>query len=189
MLGDVETGKKLHRFNGTKLKKYKKEKTVNADGHTGHVLAVAVSSDGNYLVSGGMDRTVRLWDLRSYTLIEKLKGHRGAVTVLFQNLNANLQGLRFKQNSNSFYSASEDRTIRVWDAGSRGFIDSLYGHQAEVLALDTLAKDRAVSVGKDKSVRYWKIPEETQLLFEPPKAKSLLEPVHLAHPRTYLLIE
>lgn len=34
-------------------------------GHTNDVLAVAVSPDNRYLVSGSSDQTVRLWDLRS----------------------------------------------------------------------------------------------------------------------------
>ena len=37
------------------------------DGHTGSVHAVAVTADGQRVVSGGDDRTVRVWDLASGT--------------------------------------------------------------------------------------------------------------------------
>ena len=50
---DVETGKRLHRFKG------RRDKSLNpatCGFHTQQVLALAVSSDGRYLASGGADR-------------------------------------------------------------------------------------------------------------------------------------
>lgn len=47
-----------------------------------------------------------------------------------------------------------------------GYVETLFGHQAPVLSLDALRGETAVSSGgRDKTVRYWKIPEETQLVF------------------------
>lgn len=47
-----------------------------------------------------------------------------------------------------------------------GYVETLFGHQAPVLSIDALRGETAVSAGgRDKSVRYWKVPEETQLVF------------------------
>jgi ribosomal RNA-processing protein 9 len=47
-----------------------------------------------------------------------------------------------------------------------GYIETLFGHQAPVLSLDALLKETAVSVGgRDKTVRFWKVSEESQLVF------------------------
>ena len=46
-----------------------------------------------------------------------------------------------------------------------GYVETLFGHQAPVLSVDSLMRETAISVGgRDKSVRFWKIPEETQLV-------------------------
>lgn len=57
------------------------EKLNIEDHHTAHVLAVAVSDDGNYLVSGGRDKKILVWDIRSQTIINTLKSHKDAVSV------------------------------------------------------------------------------------------------------------
>lgn len=47
-----------------------------------------------------------------------------------------------------------------------GYVETLFGHQDSILALDSLRGDSCVSVGgRDKTARYWKIVEETQLVF------------------------
>ena len=41
-----------------------------------------------------------------------------------------------------------------------------FGHEDEITGIDSLVRDRAVtSGGRDRSVRLWKIPEESQLVF------------------------
>jgi len=47
-----------------------------------------------------------------------------------------------------------------------GYVETLFGHQDTVLGLDALRAETAVSVGgRDKTVRFWKIVEETQMVF------------------------
>ena len=45
------------------------EKSATLTGHTGWVKAVAFSPDGNALLSGGEDETLRIWDVTSYRSI------------------------------------------------------------------------------------------------------------------------
>lgn len=41
-----------------------------------------------------------------------------------------------------------------------------FGHQDGITGIDSLARDRAVtSGGRDNSIRVWKVPEESQLVF------------------------
>lgn len=47
-----------------------------------------------------------------------------------------------------------------------GYVETLFGHQDSVLAVDALRAETAASVGgRDKTARFWKIVDETQLVF------------------------
>ncbi|MCP4696951.1 MAG: TIR domain-containing protein [Gammaproteobacteria bacterium] len=114
-------------------------------GHTGWVNSVAVSPDGQWLVSGSKDKTVKLWDLASGECRAALQGHDDKVNAVA----ITLDGQRV-------LSASNDKTIRVWDAHSGKELAVWRGHEAPVLAV-TVSPDgqRALSGCSDDSLKLW----------------------------------
>jgi WD40 repeat protein len=50
-------------------------------GHEAPILAIALSADGNYLVSGSADHTVKVWHLATGQAVT-LRGHAGPVTAV-----------------------------------------------------------------------------------------------------------
>jgi len=47
-----------------------------------------------------------------------------------------------------------------------GYTETLFGHQDPILSLSSLSSENCVSVGgRDKTARYWKIAQESQLVF------------------------
>lgn len=47
-----------------------------------------------------------------------------------------------------------------------GYVETLFGHQDRISAVESLRGDTAVTCGsRDKTVRFWKVGDETQLVF------------------------
>lgn len=53
------------------------------NGHQGEILCLAASEDGKYLVSGGRDRIVGVWNVEDDEAkwISGMRGHKDAITV------------------------------------------------------------------------------------------------------------
>ncbi|KAI8080165.1 WD40-repeat-containing domain protein [Gilbertella persicaria] len=146
---DAKTFQKLHTFLGGR------KGVKNFDGHTDHILCLAISHDGQYLASGGKDKVINLWSVKENKHIAKFTQHRDTVS-----------GLTFRKGQNQLYSASHDRTIKVWNIDERAYIETLFGHQDQITDIDTLVRERCVSTGgRDKTARVWKIVEESQLVY------------------------
>ncbi|KAF5027844.1 hypothetical protein F66182_32 [Fusarium sp. NRRL 66182] len=132
-----------------------KSKDKNYQRHTDHILAVAASPDGKYVATGGADRKLIIYDAPTLKPIKVFTHHRDAVT-----------GLVFRRGTNQLYSCSKDRTVKVWSLDEMAYVETLFGHQDEILDVDALAQERCVSVGaRDRTARLWKVAEETQLVF------------------------
>lgn len=55
---------------------------TSGSGHDGDVFSLAVAPDGQRLVSGGMDGTIRLWDIRRHNLIHLCLAHNDWVRAV-----------------------------------------------------------------------------------------------------------
>jgi mono/diheme cytochrome c family protein len=114
-------------------------------GHTGGVLCLAISSDGQLAVSGGEDRTVRLWDLADGRELCCFEGHRDIVTAG-----------AIAPDGRVVASAGKDRTVRLWDAAAGTELRRLAGHTDTVSAVAfTPDGKQLLSAGHDGTLRLW----------------------------------
>ena len=68
------------------------------------ITSVAISLDGNLLAAGSLDHIVRIWDMQSGKLLDKLKGHKDSV-----------YSVAFIPGEKQMVTGSLDKTLKVWD--------------------------------------------------------------------------
>ena len=74
----------------------------------------------------------------------------------------------FQPGTSQLFSGSFDRTMKLWDVEDRSHINNLFGHQSEVLTIDCLGKlddERLLTVGRDRTLRMWKVYLNIFILF------------------------
>ncbi|KAI9695760.1 MAG: pre-rRNA processing protein [Bogoriella megaspora] len=143
--------------------------------HTGKILCVVASPSGRYLATGGTDKLIVIWDVSSPTSLHPIKSfsdHRSSVLSLSFRVSLNPSQSSSKPrgaitgSANQLFSAAADRTIKLFDLDALAYVETLFGHQDEVVDVAGCAGEMCVSVGsRDRTARWWKVVEESQLVF------------------------
>lgn len=136
-----------------------KKKLFPTEKHGPQIHCIAVSTDSKFVAFGGKDTLVHVYDLKADSLVHSFKGHRSQISCL-----------AFRRNTHQLFSGSNDRTIKIWNLDEMCYVETLFGHQSEVQGITSLMRDRCVSVGRDRTLRMWKVVEESQLMFKGHKA-------------------
>jgi cytochrome c len=152
-------------------------------GHGGPVRAIAVSADGQTIVTGSFDESVIRWNTATGSATAVLRGHAGSVNaaVILEDgrlatagqdgrillwgadgaQQASLEGhgapiasLALSPDGTRIVSASWDQTVRIWPLGG-GKPRILEGHAGNVNAAAFMPDGRVVSAGYDGTLRIW----------------------------------
>jgi guanine nucleotide-binding protein subunit beta-2-like 1 protein len=119
-------------------------------GHSHFVQDVAISSDGQFALSGSWDGTLRLWDLNSGQTTRRFIGHTKDVL-----------SVAFSADNRQIVSGSRDKAINLWNTlGQLKFVITEDGHKEWVSCVrfsPNPATPLIVSAGWDKVVKVWNL--------------------------------
>ena len=115
---------------------------VRQFNHGGPALDVAISRDGNTVVSCSNDQTVRVWNVATGQQRAQLQGHQGAVL-----------GLDLSEDATRAISCGSDGTLRLWDIVGGRPLKQLFRSDVTMfdIAFDPSAQ-RVVGAGADRQL-------------------------------------
>ncbi|OKH19845.1 hypothetical protein NIES593_20495 [Hydrococcus rivularis NIES-593] len=116
-------------------------------GHDDRVKAVAVSPDGQIIVSGSWDKTLRLWNRQGNAIGQPFRGHEGDVT-----------SVAFSPDGQTIVSGSGDGTVRLWNLEGNAIARPFVGHQGDVTSVAFSPDGQTIVSGSgDGTVRLWNL--------------------------------
>ncbi|KAN0036022.1 hypothetical protein ACTA71_005320 [Dictyostelium dimigraforme] len=115
--------------------------------HESDAYTVQFHPGQNHVATGGYDKSIHLYDVRTGQLVKSFYGHTGSISKVIFNPHGNL-----------IISGSKDSTIKFWDIVSGVCIKTLSSHLGEVTSIATNSSGSyLLSASKDNSNRLWDI--------------------------------
>ncbi|HZZ70974.1 MAG TPA: hypothetical protein VFE24_01905, partial [Pirellulales bacterium] len=124
--------------------------TKTLEGHAGAVTGLRFTADGSKLLSGSLDKSIRLWNLADGKLLGKL------------DTPAPINAVAFLANDAAIATAHADNLIRLWPIPAKPEGEApmpskeLKGHTGPVNAL-SFAANQLISGSDDGTVRFWNL--------------------------------
>jgi len=103
--------------------------------------------DGKLIAAGGEDPVVKLFFVKDKTILRSFKGHKGPVHVV-----------RFCPDEGKIMSASDDKTVRIWDIGTQQAVSQYKGHKDYIrcgAVTFGANSDLFVTGSYDHTIRVW----------------------------------
>jgi len=98
------SGDKTARIRDMETHQCKILQIVEPDAIDAGVTSVAISPDGRYVAAGSLDQLVRIWEVGSGQLVERLRGHKDSV-----------YSVAFSPDGKGLVSGSLDKSLKYWD--------------------------------------------------------------------------
>ncbi|KOP25883.1 hypothetical protein AMR41_13365, partial [Hapalosiphon sp. MRB220] len=131
------------------------------NGHSSWVKAVAVTPNGQKVISASRDHTLKVWNLDTgkkgfFNFIKNLINRRQLFTL--NGHSSWVNAVAVTPNEQQVISASSDNTLKVWnlDTGEEQF--TLNGHSNSVSAVAvTPNEQQVISASSDNTLKVWNL--------------------------------
>ncbi|KAI9220440.1 WD40-repeat-containing domain protein [Blastocladiella britannica] len=118
---------------------------LTPEAHAGPVNAAQFDSAGNYVLTGGADKLLRLWNARDQRLVMTLSGHGWEVL-----------DVAISPDNTRLASCGKDRGVLMWDVSAAAMTRKITGHTERINTVAFNSNGTVVASGSyDTSVRLW----------------------------------
>ncbi|KAJ1677261.1 Coatomer subunit beta', partial [Spiromyces aspiralis] len=132
-----------------------REKVKEFSAHQDYIRAIAIHPTLPYVLTGSDDTSIKMWNWdKNWKCIQTFTGHNYFVMSISIN----------PKDTNTFASASLDKTVKVWNLGSSEPNFTLRGHENGVNAVDYCHegdKPYLISGADDKTAKVWDYQNQT----------------------------
>jgi WD40 repeat protein len=136
---------------------------ITLKGHTKNINILAITPDGNQLVSGSDDKTIKVWNLATGKVINTLIGHTDAV-----------HSLAISKDGKTLVSGGDDQTVKIWNLTQGNLISTLTSHSDWVRSLAISPDGETVASGSfDKTIKLWQINQKQPINFLTPNSQTV----------------
>ncbi|WP_341732065.1 hypothetical protein [Microcoleus sp. EPA2] len=116
-------------------------------GHIIDVVSLALSPDGQTLVSGSNDKTIKIWQLSTGQLLRTLTGHSSLVF-----------SVAISPDGQTLVSGSSDKTIKIWQLSTGQLLRTLTGHSDWVRSVAISPDGQTLVSGSgDGTIKIWQL--------------------------------
>ena len=123
------------------------------------INSLAFTPDGKSLATGGLEGTVKLWDVAAKKELRTLAGHANGVL-----------SIAMAPDGKTLVSAGEDRTLKIWEIATGKQQSILYGHNGSIEAVAFEPDGKTlVSGSTDGAIKFW----------DPAKGRESANPPHV----------
>ncbi|EGJ33197.1 MULTISPECIES: WD40 repeat domain-containing protein [Moorena] len=117
------------------------------------LTSISITPDGNYVIAGSTNSTIKVWNLQTRKLRFLLKGHRQEIT-----------SLAITPDGKYLVSGSKDKTIKIWNLETRKECFTLTGHGDSVNTLAvTPDGNYVVSGSEDNTIKIWDLEKREEI--------------------------
>ncbi|XP_010250943.1 PREDICTED: autophagy-related protein 16-like [Nelumbo nucifera] len=114
--------------------------------HEGGCGSIMFEHNSDKLITGGHDRTIKMWDTKT-----------GVVSCTLQGCLGTVLDLSLTHDNRSIIAASSSNNLYMWDVTTGRIRHTLTGHTDKVCAVDVskISSRRAVSAAYDRTIKTW----------------------------------